>query len=241
MVHMLSRRVATVVTLVIVVAFVVVSVAPAFAATPAALPLHAELLGSTPKDGSTVQTARVVTLEFSEDINPDFVTVQVAGPSGDEADGDATTDGGTVTQALAGDLAAGQHAVTYRVVSTDGHPVSGTVTFTTTEAPAATSPPPSASTTPSPATPTAQPTGSVVASPQPTVTAAPTSQESGGGLTPWLVIGGVVLLAALALAAAWRSIGGPEADAEAGAAAPAEGRAGDTDDAATADPDGAPR
>ena len=40
----MSRRFATVVTLVIVVAFVVVAVAPAFAATPASLALHARLL-----------------------------------------------------------------------------------------------------------------------------------------------------------------------------------------------------
>ena len=234
MVRMLSRRVATVVTLVIVAAFVVVSVAPAFAAAPAVLPQHAKLLGTTPKDGSTVETARVVTLKFSEDVNPDFVTVEVAGPSGAETDGAATTDGATVTQPLTGDLAAGQHVVTYRVVSTDGHPVSGTVTFTTTADPASASPSPSASATPTAATPTPEPTGSVVASPQPTITAAPASQESGGGIPGWLIIGAVVLLAALALGAAWRSLGGPQADAEADAADRA-------DDATTADPDGTHR
>ena len=229
MVRMLSRRFATIVTLVIVAAFVVVSVAPAFAATPALLPQHAKLVGTTPKDGSSVETARAVTLTFSEDVNPDFVTVEVAGPSGAETDGDATTEGVTVTQPLTGGLAAGQHVVTYRVVSTDGHPVSGTVTFTTTAGPASPSPSPSAS-----ATPTPEPTNSVVASPQPTVTAAPTSQESGGGIPGWLVIGGVVLLAALALGAAWRSIGGPAADAEADATDRA-------DDAPPVDPEGTHR
>ncbi len=231
MVRMLSRRVATIVTLVIVAAFVVVSVAPAFAAPAALLPQHAKLLGSTPKDGSTVKTVRAVTLEFNEDINPNFVTIAVAGPSGAETDGDATIDGGTVTQPLTGDLEAGKHRVTYRVVSTDGHPVSGTVTFTTTAAPASESPSPSASATPTAATPTPEPSASVVASPQPTITTAPASQESGSGFPAWLVIGGVVLLAALALGAAWRSIGGPKADAEADAA-------DRTVDAGTVDPDG---
>ncbi len=234
MVRMLSRRALTVVTLVIVAAFVVVSVAPAFAAAPAMLPQHAELLGSTPKDGSSVETARVVTLEFSEDVNPNFVTVEVTGPSGAETGGDATTDGPTVTQPLTGDLAAGQHVVTYRVVSTDGHPVSGTLTFTTTAGPASASPSPSASATPTAATPTPEPTGSVVASPQPTISTAPASEESGGGIPGWLIIGAVVLLAALALGAAWRSIGGPQADAEAEAADRA-------DDANTAEPDGTHR
>ena len=234
MVRMLSRRIATVVTLVIVAAFVVVSVAPAFAAPAALLPQHAQLLGSTPKDGSTVKTVRAVTLEFSEDINPNFVTVEVAGSSGTETDGDPTTDGGTVTQPLTGDLAAGKHLVTYRVVSTDGHPVSGTVTFTTTAGPASESPSPSASATPTEATPTPEPTASVVASPQPTITTAPASQESGGGFPSWLIVVGVVLLAALALGAAWRSIGGPKADAEAAATDAADG-------ASTADPDGSHR
>jgi len=230
MVRMLSRRTATVVTLVIVAAFVVVSVAPAFAAAPALLPQHAELVGTTPKDGSTVETAQVVTLTFNEDVNPDFVTVEVAGPSGAETDGPAKTKGVIVTQPLSSDLPAGQHVVTYRVVSTDGHPVSGTVTFTTTAAPASASPSPSASA----ATPTPQPTASVVASPQPTITTAPAAQDSGGGIPAWLLIGGVVLLAALALGAAWRSIGGRQADAEADAADRA-------DDAATMDPDGTHR
>ncbi len=234
MVRMLSRRLATIVTLVIVAAFVVVSVAPAFAAPAALLPQHAKLLGSTPKDGSSVKTARAVTLEFNEDINPNFVTIEVAGPSGAETDADATTDGGSVTQPLTADLEAGEHVVTYRVVSTDGHPVAGTVTFTTTAAPASATPSPSASATPTEATPTPEPTASVVASPQPTITTAPASQESGGGIPGWLIIGAVVLLAALALGAAWRSIGGPQADAEADAADRA-------DDATTADPDGTHR
>lgn len=234
MVRMFSRRLATVVTLVIVVAFVLVAVAPAFAAAPAMLPQHAKLLGSTPKDGSTVKTARAVTLEFNEDVNPTFVTVKVAGPAGDEIDGDATTDGSTVTQPLAGDLVAGEHVVTYRVVSTDGHPISGTLTFTTSAGAASASPSPSASATPTAATPTPEPTTSVVASPQPTITTAPAAQESDGGIPGWLIIGAVVLLAALALGAAWRSIGGPQADAEADAA-------DRTDDASTADPDGSHR
>ncbi len=234
MVRMLSRRVATIVTLVIVTAFVVVSVAPAFAATPAVLPQHTELLGSTPKDGSSVKTAEVVTLKFSEDVNPDFVTVQVAGPSGDETGGDATIDGGTVTQPLVGDLAAGQHVVTYRVVSTDGHPVSGTVTFTTTAGPASASPTASVSATPTTATPTPEPTTSLEASPQPTITAAPTSQESGGGLPAWVIVVAVALLAALALGAVWRSRGGRPADAGVGAG-------GGADEAPAADPDGTHR
>ena len=45
----MSRRFATVVTLVIIIAFVVVAVAPAFAATPASLALHARLPRRPPR------------------------------------------------------------------------------------------------------------------------------------------------------------------------------------------------
>jgi methionine-rich copper-binding protein CopC len=226
---MLSRRLATVVVLVIVVAFVVVAVAPAFAATPASLALHSRLSSSAPENGATVTTAREVALTFNEDVNPSFVKVEVGGPDGAETDGDPTTDGRTVTQPLVGDLPAGEHTVTYRVVSTDGHPVSGTVTFTTTAAAASASPSVTASATAS-ATPTPSPTASAVASAEPTVTAAPVSDDSGGGGAPWLVVALVGLLAALGLGVAWRTFGGPQADAQGDAEA---GAADVTDEGAT--------
>jgi methionine-rich copper-binding protein CopC len=106
----------------------------------AALVTHAQLLATTPADGDTVETVAEVTLTFSEDVNEQFVQVRVDGPGGDEADGDPAVDGQDVTQALSPDLAAGEHRVTYRVVSVDGHPVSGTFSFTTTEGPGPASP-----------------------------------------------------------------------------------------------------
>ncbi|HET7822045.1 MAG TPA: copper resistance protein CopC [Ornithinibacter sp.] len=215
---MLSRRFASVVVLVIVVAFVVVAVAPAFAASPASLVLHSRLTSSAPKDGASVKTAREVVLTFNEDVNPSFVKVEVSGPDGDETDGDATTDGPTVTQPLVADLPAGEHTATYRVVSTDGHPVSGTVRFTTTAAPASASPSVTATATPS-LTPTPSPTVSAVASPAPTVTTTPVSDDS-GGTSPWLVVAVVGLLAVIGLAA-WRTIGGRQADAQTDAEADA--------------------
>jgi len=209
---MQSRRFAVVVTLVIIVAFVVVAVAPAFAATPSGLALHAQLLGSSPKDGSTVATAQQVVLTFNEDVDPTFVRVSVKGPEGSEAEGKPTVSDREVTQALAADLPVGEHVVTYRVVSTDGHPVSGSVSFTSTQAPASASPSPT-TTTPAPS-----PSASSVASPTPTVTTAPTSGSSDGDSTPWLVVAVVALLAALGLGAAWRTVGSRRTGAERDAA-----------------------
>ena len=55
---MQSRRFATVVTLVIVVAFFLVAIAPAFASpAPGTLPFHARLVSSEPADRTSVETA----------------------------------------------------------------------------------------------------------------------------------------------------------------------------------------
>ena len=132
---MMSRRLATVVVLVVVLAFVVVAVAPAFAATPSGLVQHSRLLKATPAGGSSVDTAEEVVLAFNEEVDEQFVKVTVEGPDGAEVDGDPQVDGREVTQPLAADLPAGKHTVTYRVVSADGHPISGKVSFTTTASP----------------------------------------------------------------------------------------------------------
>ena len=91
-----------------------------------ALPLHARLTASSPADGSTARTVAEIVLTFSEQVNPSFVAVTVEGPEGDETDGGPAVDGREVRQALVSGLAAGGHVATFRVVSADGHPVSGT-------------------------------------------------------------------------------------------------------------------
>ena len=221
-----SRRLAAVVTVVLVIAFAVVAVAPAFAAAPGAapgvLPFHASLLGSTPKDGSTVDTAGEVVLEFNEDVDETFVEVTVEGPDGSEVQGEPEVDGRAVTQALSSDLPAGEHRVTYRVVSTDGHPVSGTVTFTSTVAPGQ-SAEPTASVTPSPsATASADPTPSTT----PTVDGEPASESAGTAPWVWILVGAALVVA----------LGGLAALATHRRGAPADGHAGTGDDDRPAGP-----
>ncbi|MGG5259375.1 copper resistance CopC family protein [Phycicoccus avicenniae] len=228
---MFSRRTSTVVT-VIVVALVtiglVASALPVFASQAAALPMHAQLVKSSPADGATLTTTPTVTLTFSEEVNEQFLQVRVRGPVRAEADGEPVVDGRTVTQALVPDLVAGKHVVSYRVVSVDGHPISGTVTFTTTEAavPGAdpTTPAPSASTSASPsasASASVSPSASASATSSPTATATsdadPASADEGS--VPWvaIVVGlllGVLLgtvLVRLVLARARRGAGPPPA------------------------------
>ncbi|MEO7423178.1 MAG: copper resistance CopC family protein [Ornithinibacter sp.] len=174
-----------------------------------ALLAHTQLLATTPEDGSTVTAATEVVLKFSEDVNPDFVKVVVKGPGGVEADGAPVVAGVDVTQALAADLPEGTHEVTYRVVSTDGHPVSGSITFTTTMAPTPSgspSPSPSPSATSTTAnSPTARPSASAAPSP----TASPSVDEtstSGPSTWQWVAFSvGVLALLVMFLVMAARS------------------------------------
>ncbi|GGL28178.1 copper resistance protein CopC [Phycicoccus endophyticus] len=187
---MFSRRTSTVVTLVVVALVAVALVAsalPVFAAPAAALPAHAQLVSTDPEDGASVGTLEQVTLTFSEEVNDRFLQVRVEGPDGDETDGAPRVEGTSVEQQLVTDLPAGEHTVTYRVVSVDGHPVSGSLSFTTTEAPARPSGTPSSSPTSSPATTSASPSPSSSSEPP----SASASSEPG-----WLVpaLGVLVLL-----------------------------------------------
>jgi methionine-rich copper-binding protein CopC len=164
--------------------------APAFA--------HTRLEGSNPADGSSVAGApESVSLQFNEDIQAEFVTVSVVGPDGTQYQtGVASTAGGQVTTAVSPLGPAGTYEIGYRVVSDDGHPVTGKVSFTLT-APG----PGGALPTPSAALPSAAAPAPVPA-PAPTVVdpQASTQQSEGAPVWPWLA-GAVVLVGAGAAAA----------------------------------------
>ena len=92
---------------------------------------HAELESTTPKQGSTVQRLpQQVTLTFSEPIRtPAFVEVTAPG-SANVASGDVQVRDEVLTQQLGDTAGGGAYALSYRVTSADGHPISGTVRFT---------------------------------------------------------------------------------------------------------------
>lgn len=93
---------------------------------------HNELTGVNPTDGSTVSTPPAeIVLTFAQILNPDAVQVAVVGSGSPPAQvSDVRVDGGTVTVPITDPVAAGTYTVSYRVVSQDGHPVSGTTSFT---------------------------------------------------------------------------------------------------------------
>ena len=112
---------------------VVVAVAAASLALPAAAWAHAALLQTTPVASRVVNTAPThVTLRYSEPVEPRFAIVSVTNAAGDkEAAGPparSPANPDTLVVPLK-KLAEGWYLVYWRVISVDGHPVRGAFTF----------------------------------------------------------------------------------------------------------------
>jgi len=90
---------------------------------------HAHLVRAVPADGSTVETAPSrVSLVFDEEMRPPSAIV-VTGPDGHEVQhGTAAVADSTATVAVRL-TATGTYRVAFRVVSADGHPVTGQTSF----------------------------------------------------------------------------------------------------------------
>ena len=103
---------------------VVISAAPASA--------HASLIRATPADGATLASAPPqVVLQFDDPISTSFATLVVTGPDGhDVTTGRPSVSGSTLTGDLEGGLPPGTYRTAFRVVSDDGHPVTGQLRFT---------------------------------------------------------------------------------------------------------------
>ena len=125
-----------------------VGAAPAFA--------HTRLEGSDPTDGSSVASGPTsISLRFSESVSADFTTLTVVGPDGAQYQtGSVSAADGQVSTAVSPLGPAGTYRIGYRVVSDDGHPIQGTVSFLLTSPgsgtgrPAAAPGPPTAVATP---------------------------------------------------------------------------------------------
>ncbi|MBM7752123.1 MAG: copper resistance protein CopC [Microbacterium sp. 69-7] len=147
---------------------------------------HDELIGADPSINADVGALPAqITMTFSGVLmdEPGATQVVVTDAAGASlTDGDPTLDGTHLTQGLAGN-ASGPVTVTWRVVSSDGHPVAGQYTFTV--AGGATQSPSTGETT------TTQ-----------TLTATPTSSgDAGVPVFVWVLLGLVVAAALGALVA----------------------------------------
>ena len=94
---------------------------------------HATLVGSDPEDGASLSSEpATVSVTFNEDVATP-AQLQVTAPDGTRlAEGEPTIDGPTVTQPVGTSGQAGEYTLAYRVVSADGHPVSGELTYDVT-------------------------------------------------------------------------------------------------------------
>jgi methionine-rich copper-binding protein CopC len=177
----------------VALAFVLVTAAPASA--------HDVLASTAPAADTTVGgDLDQVTLTFSEPPLAGLesgIVVSVTGPDGAEVGaGSVDVDGSTLRTAA--DLtAAGSYTVTWRSVSVDGHPISGSYRFTSTGAPTPTPTPTATGPTQTPSAGT--PTPSVTAGAGAGATSA-TAGSTGPGATPW-VLGGIAIVVAAALVA----------------------------------------
>lgn len=147
---------------------------------------HDELIGASPSvNGQVDALPNEITLTFSGVLidQPGATQVVVTDAAGTSlTDGDPALDGTRLTQQLAG-TASGPVTVIWRVVSSDGHPVSGQFTFTV--AGAASGATPGATTAPAAPVATSSPTA-----------AAPASTDAGVPAFVWALLG-IVIVAAL--------------------------------------------
>jgi methionine-rich copper-binding protein CopC len=92
---------------------------------------HNTLTSTSPADQETVQVApQAVVLTFDEPAILMGTEVVVTGPSGQVQQGQPRLADNTISEDLQPGVPAGTYTVAWRVTSADGHPVSGTFTFT---------------------------------------------------------------------------------------------------------------
>lgn len=157
------------------------------AAGPAAA--HSVVLSSTPEQGEQIAEApEQVGVTFNEALQEQFAALTVVGPDGNLwSKGDPIVDGSTISVDIDGLGPVGEYTIAYRVTSADGHPVSGTRTFTLTQEGAGTP-------------------GEAAAG-----DAAPASEsatdEGGGPAIWWFVVAGVIVV----VAALWFVLRKPKA------------------------------
>jgi copper transport protein len=92
---------------------------------------HATLVSTDPAEGARLQAAPTeVTLEFDEAVSLGAGYARVQNGAGDRVDtGSPSVEDGVLTIPLRSDLPDAGYLVSYRVVSADSHPISGTYSF----------------------------------------------------------------------------------------------------------------
>ncbi|MEQ7123049.1 copper resistance protein CopC [Actinopolymorpha sp. B11F2] len=190
---------------VLTLAVILVGCTLAQLAGPVPASAHNSLVSSTPADGANLRQApTAVTLTFDQPVGRRFGVVAVTGPRGEKVQAGALeVSGAKATQPLRTLNLPGTYQVAWRVVSVDGHPITGTFRFRLQKGAAGLAPSPADSATPSTAAPSATdpPTDSLTD--PPTDTPAPsgtaTTRASGGGSRWPIIVGGLALIPLIAV------------------------------------------
>lgn len=157
---------------------------------------HNVLVGSDPADGASLPVGpNQVTLRFDLPVQESFSTITVIGPDGGHFEaGPPRVDGSTVSAPARPLGPAGAYTIGYRIVSDDGHPVTGSIRFTLTQPGSGQGVPAAAATNPTAgetqqAAPAGAPSG-------------PSTQPNSGGapVWPWIVGAVVLVVAGVAIA-----------------------------------------
>lgn len=105
------------------------------AATPGTAGAHASIASTTPTDGAILEDRPgTVVIEFNEKVNVSENSVRLVDSAGEqrtltEATRSEVGTGVEISWTVPGDLEEGWHAVAWRAVSEDGHPINGSFTF----------------------------------------------------------------------------------------------------------------
>lgn len=100
----------------------------AFLGATATADAHSSLLRSTPAEGVVLQTAPVgIVLGFGEKVTP--LVIDLVAPDGSSSRLTAKATGADLTVEWPGQNAPGTYLLSWRTVSSDGHPVAGVLTF----------------------------------------------------------------------------------------------------------------
>ena len=172
---------------------------------------HADLQVSTPEDGQSLEIApEEVRLTFSEELFEELVEISILDAAGDlysTIEVEQTPPPGTdVIFPWPTQAPPGEYSIAYRVVSADGHPVTGTISFSyaaTAPEPSTPEPAPSDSTpsaessTPAVSPAASSPTASTP-SPSSSTESSTSSSTDSSSATPLVVLGVVLLLSVIA-------------------------------------------
>ncbi|MFA7323437.1 MAG: copper resistance CopC family protein [Candidatus Nanopelagicales bacterium] len=93
---------------------------------------HGQLVSSTPTNGAVLDAAPAsVAFTFDEPLLPELDTISINTDTGKNlVSARVEPVGDTLTMQWPTDIAPGTYQVAYRIVSEDGHPVTGAITFT---------------------------------------------------------------------------------------------------------------